>query len=175
MKTAPPSKQGFTLVEIALAIGVAAVALVTIIGLLGGALESNHSAGRDTTLVAMTTHVMSDLRSAPSFESLWFEKPREKGFVKKPNGVPSAVPADTSYYFTEDGQPVTGTNPKSDLSVIYECTVKKTPDMPRVNENKGPSNLLKLQLVFTSPVSANPSLPDKRPHRRIINASIARF
>ena len=160
----------FSLVEITLAIGVAAVALVSIIGLLGVSADANGAAGRDTVLVTMTTQVMNELRGAPSFEALWAEEPRTAGFVPKPNGKPSEVPQDTSYFFTVDGRQVEADAPE----VIYECTVKKTADLPRREDNKGPSNLLKLQLVFTSPVTANP-LPDKRPNRRTVNASIARF
>src|SRR3954462_1567842 len=126
MKTVSPRNHGFSLVEIALAIGVASVALVTIIGLLGSALEANSAAGRDTTFVSMANYVLSDLRSAPSFESLWFASPHEKGFVAKPNDVPSAMPVDSSYFFTEEGKPVSGTNPKADSSALFECTVKKT-------------------------------------------------
>jgi uncharacterized protein (TIGR02598 family) len=165
------ARAGFSLVEITLAIGVAAVALVSIIGLLGVAADANGSAGRDTVLVTMTTQVMNELRGAPSFEALWAEDPRTAGFVPKPNGKISDVPKDTSYFFAEDGRPVKA----SALEVIYECTVKKTADLPRREDNKGPSNLLKLQLVFTSPVSADPTHPEKRPNRRIVNASIARF
>lgn len=160
----------FSLVEITLAIGVAAVALVSIIGLLGVSADANGAAGRDTVLVTMTTQVMNELRGAPSFEALWVKEPRAAGFVPKPNGKPSEVPQDTSYFFNADGRQMEAGTP----DVLYECTVRKTADLPRREDNKGPSNLLKLQLVFTSPVTANPS-PDKRPNRRIVNASIARF
>lgn len=160
----------FSLVEITLAIGVAAVALVSIIGLLGVSADANGAAGRDTVLVTMTTQVMNELRGAPSFEALWAEEPRAAGFVPKPTGRTSEVPHDTSYFFDADGRQMkAGTR-----DVIYECTVRKTPDLPRREDNKGPSNLLKLQLVFTSPVTARQP-PEKRPNRRIVNASIARF
>lgn len=172
--TRPPSaRAAFSLVEITLAIGVAAVALVSVIGLLGVAADSNAAAGRDTVIVTMTTQVMNDLRSAPSFEALWVANPRAAGFIPKPNFIPpqpSALPIDTSYFFTEDGRQVAA----GAADVIYECTVRKTPDLPRREDNLGPSNLLKLQLVFTSPVAANRK-PEKRPNRRIVNASIARF
>lgn len=165
-----PGCAGFSLVEITLAIGVAAVALVSIIGLLGVSADANGAAGRDTVLVTMTTQVMNELRGAPSFEALWAAEPRAAGFVPKPNGSPSAIPQDTSYFFNADGRQIKAGTP----DVIYECTVRKTADLPRREDNKGPSNLLKLQLFFTSPVTAHPS-PDKRPNRRIVNASIARF
>jgi uncharacterized protein (TIGR02598 family) len=161
----------FSLVEITLAIGVAAVALVSIIGLLGVSADANGAAGRDTAIVTMTTQVMNDLRGAPSFEALWVKDPRAAGFLPKPNGKSSEVPEDSSYFFGEDGRQVAA----NALEVLYECTVKKAADLPRREDNKGPSNLLKLQLVFTSPVAANRTHPDKRPNRRIINASIARF
>jgi uncharacterized protein (TIGR02598 family) len=170
MNQSASHRSAFSLVEITLAIGVAAVALVTIIGLIGVSADSNGAAGRDTVTVTMTTQVMNELRGAASFEALWAKDPRAMGFVPKPNGTTSPIPLETSYFFTEDGRQVVA----GATDVIYECTVRKTADLPRPQENKGPSNLLKLQLVFTSPVAANP-IPDKRPNRRIVNASIARF
>lgn len=176
MNPASTRDRAFSLVELTLAIGVAAVALVTIVGLLGVAVDTHGAAGRDTTIVTMTTQVLNDLRATPSFDALWAKEPRSAGsggdgFVVKPNGVPSGTPEDTSYFFTQEGRRVERGND----GIIYECTVRKTADLPRPNQNKGPSNLLKLQLVFTSPVAANPKDPNRRPHRRIINASIARY
>ncbi len=170
--------RGFSLVEITLAIGIAAVALVTAIGLLGAAFDANGAAGRDTAIVTMTTQVMNDLRSTPSFDALWEETPRKagnNGFVLKPTTVSNLTPKPTSYFFDQNGNLITGSAPANDPNTIYECKVTKTPAMPDPKENRGPSNLLKLRLEFTSPVSANPGNPAKRPNRQTIHASIARF
>lgn len=178
MQRLPSQQHGFSLVEIALALGIASVALFTVVALLGVASDANSSAGRDTTIVTMANQVLDDLRGAPSFDALWDKDPRAKGYVKKPTTTSPEIAGkaeyDTTYFFTQDGIMVTDSDAATNPQVVYQCTVKKTPDLPRPDERKGPSNSLKVQLIFKSPVMATPPTPDLR-NATVIHASIARF
>jgi len=170
MRSPFSKNRAFSLVEVVLALGVASIALVSVIGLMGVAVNTSGRAGHDTLLVAMTNGVLNDLRAA-EFDALWKAKPREE---KKPVApAASAAPLDSIYYFSNEGAPV-GVAKKDEFSTIYQCVVKKTPDPTSQLSTGSPYNLVKLQLTFTWPVSANTD-PAKRPNRQTIYASIARY
>ena len=65
MNTKPHHPQGFTLIEVALALGVAAFALVAIIGLLPVGLQSNQASLEQTVAAALAANVVADLRATP--------------------------------------------------------------------------------------------------------------
>ena len=73
-KSAAPG--GFSLIEVALALAVAAVALVAIVGVLGVGMQAHGTAGDETVLAAMANRVLQDLRARP-FDALWSEQPWE--------------------------------------------------------------------------------------------------
>lgn len=168
MRSLAAKARGFSLIEVVLALGVATVALVSVVGLLGVAVNTSGSAGHDTLLVAMSNEVLNDLRAA-EFDALWKDVPRTAKSVAAPTGAP----ADSTYYFSNEGALVAAAN-KADFATLYQCVVKKTPDPASQLTASSPHNLLKLQLTFTWPVSANAD-PAKRPNRQIIYASIARY
>ena len=159
--------RGFTLVEVVLALGVATVALVSVIGVLGVAVKTSEEAGHDTRLAAMSTQVLSDLRASP-FDALWEKVPR----TGKSNAATSAgsTPPDSEYSFTGDGTLVEPAKVAGNFDVVYQCSVKKTPDPRTRSANGGAYNLVRLQLTFTWPVSA-----PKRTGGTTIHASIARY
>ena len=168
MRSAFEKIRAFSLVEVVLALGVASVALVAVIGLMGVAVNTSSSAGNDTLLVAMTNGVLNDLRSA-EFDSLWKDVPRNFKNV----AVSTGAAVDSTYYFSNEGALVPAAS-AADFSTQYQCVVKKTPDPASQVAAGKPFNLMKLQLTFTWPVSANTD-PAKRPNRQTIYASIARY
>ncbi len=170
MRAAFEKIRAFSLVEVVLALGVASVALVSIIGLMGVAVNTSGSAGHDTLFVAMTNGVLNDMRSA-EFDSLWKDIPRNFKNVAPVSGT--AAPVDSIYYFSNEGALVPAAN-KADFSTMYQCVVKKTPDPASQVAAGKPFNQMKLQITFTWPVSANAD-PAKRPNRQTIYASIARY
>ena len=167
MRLRSSPSRGFSLVEVALALGVATVALVSVIGLLSAAVTTSADAGHDTKLAAMSAQVLNDLRASP-FDALWEKVPR----AGKSNAATStgAKPPDSEYYFTSDGTPVDAAKVAGNFDVTYQCVVKKTPDPRTRSANGGPYNQLQLQLSFSWPVSAA-----KRPGGKTIYASIARY
>jgi uncharacterized protein (TIGR02598 family) len=160
-------RHGFSLVEIVLAIGVAVFALVAVLGLLNSATVTDSNAGRDTTLAAMSDYVLSDLRSVP-FDALWAADPTT---VTKPAPTTNS-PANSTYYFTNEGAPMTATDAATSFDVGYLCTVQKTPDSQTQSAGNGNYNQLKLQLQFNWPVNAGKAAA--KPGTRTIYASIAR-
>jgi len=158
---------GFSLVEVVLALGVATVALVSVIGLLSAAVNTSEAAGHDTRLAAMSTLVLNDLRASP-FDALWEKVPR----AGKSNATIStgSTPPDSEYYFTNEGTLVDAAKVAGNFDVLYQCVVKKTPDPKSKSANGGAYNLIQLQLSFSWPVSAT-----KRPGSKTIYASIARY
>lgn len=165
-----PHQQAFSLVEITLALGIAAVALVSVIGLLGVGTGANANSDRETNLVAMSQHVLAQLRVA-DFDSLWAAEP-EANDIPTPKGDPGA-PQDSVFYFDQEGARLEVGEEES-FKATYECRVKKTPDTGTRISNNGPYNLMKLELFFSAPISANKD-PEKRPTRHTIHASIARY
>ena len=59
-------RAGFSLVEIALALGIAAFALIAIFGLLPVGINSNKTAAEQTAVVDIATGLIADMRQAPT-------------------------------------------------------------------------------------------------------------
>lgn len=57
-----PAEQGFSLVEICLALAIATFALLAIFGLLPVGIESNHASVRQTEATSLATGIVEDLR-----------------------------------------------------------------------------------------------------------------
>lgn len=175
LRTRSPRRGGFSLIEITLALGVAGVALVSIVGLLGVAANSNRTAGRDTTMVSMTHQVLADLRAA-NFDDLWDAVPWNENGTPKLNkpatGSAALAPASSVYFFTADGTPVPAAKAKSNPETAYECTVRKVPDPVTRTANSGAFNLLRLELLFVSPPGASSA---NAVNRQTVHASLARY
>lgn len=129
----PPSHFGFSLVEVAIALGVFSFALLGVIGLLSVGIRSNQVSVEETRASALLTMLETDLRNTPpgSNSSTFFHLPlpyalSNSARVFNPTLVPAiGSPAKTSFYTTgldSDEQPVNfGTNsrPRYQASVIY--------------------------------------------------------
>ncbi len=166
-RTFSSSTGGFSLVEVVLAIGVAVFALVSVLGLLNSAANTESNAGRDTVLASMSGYVFSEMRSVP-FDALWAADP-----TTVTNPAPStASPSDGTYYFTSEGAPVAAANAAQNFDVAYICTVKKTPDSLTQNMDSGNYNQLRVQLIFSWPVNGTQTV--QKPGTKSIYASIAR-
>jgi uncharacterized protein (TIGR02598 family) len=65
MKRASDLTNGFSLIEVTLALGVAAISLITIFGLLAAGLQTNHTAIEQTASSDILAAVAADLRATP--------------------------------------------------------------------------------------------------------------
>jgi uncharacterized protein (TIGR02598 family) len=147
MKTRP-AVSGFSLVEVVLSIGIATFGLVAILGLLNAGVDTDGAANRDTTLVAMSDYVLNDLRAEP-FDSLWAADPT----TARSSAPTTNAPADTVYYFTNEGAALAASNAVTNPDLLYQCVVHKLGDSLTQNPKTHFYNQLKLQLVFTWPAT----------------------
>ena len=188
----------FSLVEIALAVGIVAFALTAIMGLLASGMGSGKASTDDTIVATMTKAIVSDLRQR-SFPTL-------PGTVSVGAGVsplavtapipihsptaalPSAAAAIPIYYFDSAGNRVMnpdGTDPTTPAQIfadgaIYQCTETLQGDSTTLGTSSTPSttnpsstqavNLLNIQLKFQWPAPANNASSQK-----IIYASVANY
>jgi len=65
MKISSASKQAFSLIEVALALGIAAIALVAIIGLIPVGLNSNQASSEQTASAGLAAGIVADLQATP--------------------------------------------------------------------------------------------------------------
>lgn len=168
MNSRPTSSRGFTLVEIALAVSIFAVAMISLIALLNVAIETDTQSHDATALAAMSQYVMEDLRSYP-FNSMWEVQPSFSSTRTDTSTLGS--PANpTVYYFTRDGVNVPLDKVEGNLDVLYRCAVVKTIDTLSMSSSR--SNALKLNLNFNWPYRKG--IETAKP-RRTIYASLARY
>ena len=129
-----PSRNGFTLVEVAFAIAILAFVLVTLIGLLAVGLSTQKASVEDTRLAAMAGYVMAS-------EHL------------KPYATIAVSGYSTIYYFDLQG------NTNTSASSYLECTV--TNNASAVNSATGISdatilgaNVTPMKMAFIYPLPA---------------------
>lgn len=171
MRTPLPRNRGFTLMEVALALFIIAIAVVSLLSMVGVALDSDRAAGRDTVLAEMSSQVLNRLRAAP-FDALWLADPSATPNPPVPGYAP---PADTAYYFSDDGTLLANTTGGVPPGTIFRCVVKKEPDeSSRAVAGTGSYNRMMLHLQFCWPVSST-TAADARPNLTVLHASIARY
>ncbi|MEZ0388274.1 MAG: hypothetical protein ACAI34_14470 [Verrucomicrobium sp.] len=165
----------FSLVEVTLALGVVSVALLSIVGLLGSAMDTSRVAGKDTALAAMGSQVLGELRSVP-FDALGQADPRTaaQNAAQLPEIIAGADLAESRYFFTNEGVPLAS----SGADAQYECVVRKFLDADSASASSDLThqtiNRLRVILHFTWPVSSSAD-PLQRPGSSLLNASIARY
>ena len=168
MRKSPSQKRGFTLVEVALSLFIIAFAVVSLIGMLGVALDSDRAAGHDTVLVAMSSQVLNRLRAVP-FDALWLADP--SATPNPPVPLAAATPSNTTYYFSDDGTLLA--NPTAS-ETVFRCIVQKQPDELSRYKAGDPCNRVTLNLEFCWPVSPTTAAA-VQPNLQILHASIARY
>jgi len=110
-------KCAFSLVEVTIAIGIAAFAIISMLGLLGSLLNTNREAGDETLLAAMVKTTATDLRSRP------FDQPAAVTDDKSLSALHSSTSGPLLLLFKQNGH-LTG-NPKE---AFYSCRITLRPD-----------------------------------------------
>jgi uncharacterized protein (TIGR02598 family) len=151
----------FSLVEVALAMGVASFALTGILSLLSVSLDSSKASTDDTVLATMANDVVVGLRRQP-FDNA-------KQYIEA--ATPPVVFFDVAGKQIPDSGsgPATTSGPASNRSV-YKCTITAQPDQNTLGTDGTTANMLRAKLIFQWPASA-PSPA----HTRVVHASIARY
>jgi len=159
---------GFSLVEVTLALGLIAVGILSVLGLLGTSLASRSQARNDVVLASMSTQVLAKLRAAP-FWAL--------GSDDLATGTAGPLPAtldESVFYFDLNGSEVAKTATGVGNEPVFECRVRKAPDEALAGVSGGQENLVEVELYFTWPVAASTD-PAKRPEQCRVHTSVARY
>lgn len=177
-KTVHSRKSGFSLVEITVAIGVIAFALVGLMGLLSASLTAGKESEDDTRYVSMSQQILDRLRSG-AFEDIPFNTSLD-------SLVPAVLPP---VYFDYEGfwvAPGATEWPAHEAGIIpatavYKCSVFVDVDAETVAPEQGGMspqqriNLLRVHLAFT-PLNKNvQSMEDVSAKDPIIHATIPRY
>ena len=186
-------RRAFSLVEVALSLGVIAFAVVAIMGLLAAAVNSGKASTDDTLVADMTAQIVNDLRHQYFVDRNQGRLAGNTGVLKATDDVsaghaPAAVVS--SVYFDVSGMRLQTGSPPVDMSrtaalnagAIYQCTVTSTADAATLSAtgsdstpsspdpNLQATNLLYVTLVFGWPASATNS-----PNTKTVYATIARY
>jgi uncharacterized protein (TIGR02598 family) len=146
MKRARDVSDGFSLVEVTLALGVAAISLVAIFGLLATGLQTNYSATEQTTSSDILAAVAADLRATP--------KTTPPGGAATSTQFGISIPANpvgstttSTLYFNAQGQSSTSFNTSS----RYRLTITFRPN------GAGSRTATFVDLRMTWPAAAAPT------------------
>jgi uncharacterized protein (TIGR02598 family) len=154
MNHSPPAcernRLGFSLPEVAIAIAVAGVALMAVVGLLPGLLNADRGSGINSVISSLSTQVLGQLQSEP------YQKPETN-------------PPPRNFLFSENGQLV-----QNPAEAAYDCRVS-IGTIP-VSTGAGPegtianpgSNCSLVTMEFTWPVGSSSKL-----NRRVVHATLA--
>jgi uncharacterized protein (TIGR02598 family) len=146
-------KSAFTLVEVTIAIGLAAFGILSMLGLMGSLLNANREAGEETVLAAMVKKVSGELRPRP------FDAPA----TGADNSLAALIPSGTNFYFGRDGL-LTPTPAEA----LYACQITLRPDASLTTATTAVENRYDAELEFSWPY------PHKK-YTKTFQISLARY
>ena len=166
----------FSLIEVTVAIGIVAFAVVSIVGLVSLSQQASRNASDETNLALMTQTVITLLRTSGVSGS-------QSAYVNVTTALPAGSASTLTYYFDANGAPVHDTTgnlvssannnlASAATTPIYVCTVmNKTPvttaqtnfvDIPQAPAN---FSFAYFRLDFAWPYSANAAVAANQQHR----------
>lgn len=124
---------GFSLAEVAISLAVAGIALMSVVGLIPGLLDSEQASGANTAITAFATQALGDAR-AKSYGDAY-----------------ESAPQNYTIYFGQDGNLTT-----SPSGAAYACKVTQTPITPDTSGNVATpgTHCRMVTMEFTWPVNA---------------------
>ena len=150
--TSPISKalsRGFSLVEVVLALGVIAFALVGIMGLFPVAMKSAQESQRETRATLIAQQIFSDLRVSSGTNRFVISGPA----ANNTNGLSLAFATNLYLAFDANGAPLAPVAPTDfsnsypDVSALFLANIA-------VDTNTGIPNLSRVQATVESPAAA---------------------
>ena len=147
MKLRYPFHLGFSIIEVVLALGVTAISMLAILGLLATGTQTNHTAVEQTSSSDILTAVAGDLRATP------LTTPRGQAAISQQfginipaNPVSSPAPTPTTLYFNAQGQSSTTLTASS----RYQLNVSFVPNGP----NARTATFVVLRMTWPAAASA---------------------
>jgi hypothetical protein len=111
MKPSPPGTNAFSLVEVTLAIGVAAFCLLAVMGLLPTTLKTQHASVQQTTATEVLSEFAADLRASVRYPPGLVDKLNDQ--QKTLRGHWARVGTPDTIYFTNEGWQTGGLTPSN--------------------------------------------------------------
>jgi uncharacterized protein (TIGR02598 family) len=147
---------GFSLPEVAIAIAVAGVALMAVVGLLPGLLDADRGSGINSLMSSLSTQVLGELEAQP---------------YRRPPPYEAAPPQPVTFFFSADGSLV-----KEQAKAQYRCEVSlsaiplggtSSAGGSSTAPSPGPDCSL-VTMDFTWPIGSKSKL-----NRRVLHATLA--
>jgi uncharacterized protein (TIGR02598 family) len=171
MKILRASRAGFSLIEVTLALGIAAFCLLTVFGLLPLGLNSNQNAFEQTAAAGIATAIASDLHGTPVASTASVTSTTSRFEFVIPVAGKNTVPSGSTFqtlYFSQDATPTninTGTGSGVGAAAVsstppsrYRATVTFLPEDSPAQSPATPRNkIFKVWILITWPALADPS------------------
>lgn len=167
-----PLSFGFTLIEIVLAMGIVAVSVLSITGMLSTAAKAGRDAGNDTLAVSIAQRVLNDMR-VTHFDRLWTWSiyDPDQGLPPAPKTTLAEAPIASVGYYLPEGD-MMSPDPRFKEERGWQCVIQKKPEPgSQAVPNASPFNRVIVELVITRIEGGEP-VPKPT---LTLNASIARF
>jgi uncharacterized protein (TIGR02598 family) len=149
---------GFSLIEVTIALGIAAFCLITVFGLLPIGLDSSQNAAEQTTVSGIATAISADLHSTPNLSGTGATTSRFGLFIPPTNQITTQMQAQT-LFFTQDGSLAgeglvnsnapTGANPPPRYRATITMKADKT--LLPLATTSNPPTLYKVWIFITWP------------------------
>jgi uncharacterized protein (TIGR02598 family) len=147
------SPAGFSLIEVTLALGIAAFCLLSVFGLLPLGLSNTQSAAEQTAVSGIATAISADLHSVSTISSSGTSTSMFNINIPSPTTLgPGSSAPQTVLFFTSDGSTTSASS--SNGTPHYRATIQIRPDGNLANIN-GKTTLLKAWVFITWPALAD--------------------
>jgi uncharacterized protein (TIGR02598 family) len=148
MKRNLTAKRGFSLVEVAMALAIAAFCLLTLMGLLSLGVHNYQQSGSRTTMVNLSTAVVQDLQAAPANSTANSLSPRFQFNVAFP-GSGTATPTPQTAFVDANGVGMNGNALGS--TTVYRISVAFFPPAAGLN------SATTARVIVSYPAQADPT------------------
>ena len=165
LPSAKKARGGFSLVEVVLALGVIAIGVVALLGLLSISAGSSRSSDQATVIASISRQVLAEMRgmpfaSLPVKTTLWPVEPTTTDRLPVEPGDPTPPPPTyiANLYFDNEGRRATAAT-----EAFYRCRVKMMPDPKTMTFSTtatviARTNLYRVMLEFSRTQGSQPAV-----------------
>jgi len=181
MKTLRKSPPAFSLIEVTIALGIAAFCLITVFALLPIGINTNQNAFEQTAAAGIATAIAADLHGTPVVSTVATTSSTSRFQIVIPQAGQSTVPVIgngspnfQTMFFTENGAPWNGSSVQGPMGQtaspstpgpLYRATISFQPEDTTAPSGQFPAprnKLFRIWILITWPGLADPN-PGKSP------------